>query len=815
MVTPNSVPVLEGSQETGGAGGQVPTPGRTRLLRRRWRLWWRFQVRALPHRPPFRYLRPLRSPDGSAPLKPAQLGVGRFLGRWYLRFGRGREHLRIERARLPDRIEPVKASVALVRLQGPLLAMLGALIVIGVGSDLLLRGVGVDLAHWLGVEQWLRDTFAKPSAETLRDLLAAAAAGTATILGLVISISLIVWQATADRYRSTGIVEFLLRERIGSAVVRLLALGFAYSLWVLAMLELFGHPPYASAAIALVLSTAAVLSLVSYRNTGLLGYVPAGIAGSLRLEIIRELHRARRDGAGRSVEDYSRRVVAGDLQIFEDLLQRLGRDGDPVDAAACIDELARVGVTYLVVKHELEPESFFFERHSERLGAGAPEIEESILRQGLMDPTREVPDHLWLERRIVALVESILASRFADSGLVAEHLCRLWGEALQVSWRFENLDAFKLFLAQIESAGGSAVWRSSSPLAEMFMTLPWLMVEAVGAGLHTSAEMIVDQEPWLEGDRLRNLPWAAREEARDLGTKIRAERRIAGGSITPREAMIGEVVAHREPIVSEMNERMLARATAICREQLDAAAREGSTAGATVARMTLRMLLRAANHGLEVPFDHQLAVAVQLCVDQAEESEEAVLAADLGRAARMFAERRLWGPAKEAMALVAVTNAARSAKAADAVAGTRINLDTLYTAAILFGWAEFHRWDPGRREFGRYVEVFFDFEKLTGFLENRGLHMFSIPNQLHYMWVQPLTQAVNALPDRPVKDGGIGYSLVKDHPSPLFARTERIIGGPDFFLRGLVAAVETERRLLREELARVLADLRRHLEEDS
>jgi hypothetical protein len=63
-----------------------------------------------------------------------------------------------------------------------------------------------------------------------------------------------------------------LRERLGAAVVRLLALGFAYSLWVLALLEVFNFRPYASAALALASSTAAVLSLISYRQLGRLGY---------------------------------------------------------------------------------------------------------------------------------------------------------------------------------------------------------------------------------------------------------------------------------------------------------------------------------------------------------------------------------------------------------------------------------------------------------------------------------------------------------------------------------------------------------------
>jgi len=122
----------------------------------------------------------------------------------------------------------------------------------------------------LGVDHWVRANFSKPSPETLRNLLAASAGGTATILGLVVSISLIAWQTTAERYRSSSIVAFLLREGMGSAVVRLLAVALAYSLWLLALLEVFHFRPYGSAAFAVVLSTLAVLSLLSYRQLGLL-----------------------------------------------------------------------------------------------------------------------------------------------------------------------------------------------------------------------------------------------------------------------------------------------------------------------------------------------------------------------------------------------------------------------------------------------------------------------------------------------------------------------------------------------------------------
>jgi hypothetical protein len=731
------------------------------------------------------------------------------LGGWYLRFGRLRERLRIQRARIPDRVEPVEASVALVRLQAPLLLALAGLIVAGVGCDLLLRSVGVDLARWLGIEGWIRDTFTKPSAATLRDLLAAAAAGTATILGLVISISLIVWQATADRYRSTGIVEFLLRERIGSAVVRLLALGFAYSLWVLAMLEIFGHRPYASTAIALVLSTAAVLSLISYRSTGLLGYVPAGIARSLRLEIIGELRRATRVNAGRSVEDFSRRVVGGDLQIFEDLLRRLEDDGDPGDLSACVGELADVSRAYLTMKRELEPDSYFFERHAQRLGDGAMEIEEPILSEGLMDPTSQVADPLWFEKRMLALTDLVVDSRFSSTPSVAEALCRFWSEGLQYSWVCENLEALELTLAAAERAGASEAWRSSSALAEQFMTLPWLMVEAVGVGLPTSAERIVDQRPWEEPSQLRGLPWAAREEARDLGRRVRAEIRISGEIITPREVMISEVTDHRAPAILAMGEQMLTRATKICQTQLEAAALESSPAAASVVRMTLRTLLRAAHHGLDVRLDHDMAVAIQQCIDEAGADEESQLAADLGRAARKFAEIEAWGPTREAVGMLVVTNATRAARSSDPLVAMGINFETLYSLAILYGWAEFHQWPDGLRVFGRPLQrPFFDFDLLADLIRNGGLHPFAIPSTRQFTWAQPLTQAVNALPDVAIDDGGIGYSVGKDHPSALFSRIDRIMGGPDFFLRGLIDAIEEERDGLRSAMLTSLAAYR-------
>ena len=268
-------------------------------------------MRTIPSRRPLRRLRLLTESNADVAFAGSQRRIGRFVGRGYLSAERLRERTRIQRAQIPSRAESVATAVSVIGRQRSLLISLVVLIALGLALDVLVRTVGPNVTEALGVDDWIRETFALPSDNTLRSLLAASAAGTATILGLVLSISLIVWQGTVNGSRSTSIAAFLLRERVGSTIVRLLALGFTYSLWVLATLEILdGKTPYVSSLVALGISTAAALSLLGYREAGLLGYLPASIARSLRMEIDRAVRSSQRRNAGRSVEDYGRRVAS-------------------------------------------------------------------------------------------------------------------------------------------------------------------------------------------------------------------------------------------------------------------------------------------------------------------------------------------------------------------------------------------------------------------------------------------------------------------------------------------------------------------------
>jgi Predicted membrane protein (DUF2254) len=777
-----------------------------RVALRRWRLWWRYQLRALQWRILVRHLP--RPSLGDLPRNPVVLLIGRLAGRGYLAVARTRERVRIARARVPDRVEPARTSFALINLQRSFFLGLAILIVAGLGVDELIHvGWGPTLGR-LEIGHWLRSHLTKPSSETLRNLLAAAAAGTATILGLVISISLITWQATADRYRSSSIVAFLLRERLGAAVVRLLALGFAYSLWVLALLEVLGFPPYASAALALLLSTAAVLSLISYRQLGLLGYLPRNIASSLRQEVVREVLRAQRKGAGRSVENYSRQVVEADLQIFRDLLVRLRGDNEFLDVSACLGELGAVMSMYIQLKNRFRPNSLFFVHRKERLGPSGYAIEETIGVQGLMTPTTDVPDHLWFERRALDVVDLAVTPPLLANTDVAVALIRLWATALQYAWYREDPDAVELILARIESAASQPELRSTSGVAEELLTIPWVMVEMAGTGFTVDAGAIVARKPWGDEARVRCLPWKAQEDARELARRIHTEVVVAGSVVTPEAEMVHEVEKVRQPRLSELQRRIIDRAAALMRTQLMSAVDEKSREAVVIAQMTIRTLLRIVHYDLELPDLAGLARGLIASTGLADQQQIEDLQDASGRAARVLAEQQRWTAAYELLHVAEVAGLVARSQASDQQRQLRLFFDGLFTAALVYGWGEFHGRSDHVRAVGPYVQQpYADLDLLADAAAKHQLTGLMFPTVVHYQWAQPLSMAANALEDRPVFDGGIGYSLEKDHPSDLFARSHALGVGPMDCLEHLVAAVIADRDAARRALLSVIASL--------
>ena len=750
-------------------------------------------------------MRLLRDPDADVAVRTVQLQAGRLAGRGYSAAVNARERARIQRARLPDRLEPLRSTLSLVRPRRGLIIALVVLIAVGLALDAAVRRFGPGLADALGIDAWLRDTFTRPDEDTLRNLLAAAAAGTATILGLVLSISLIVWQTTAERYRSSPVILFLLREPLGAAVVRLLALGFAYSLWVLALLEVAGQPAYVSAGMAMVLSTVAVLSLIEYRERALLGYQPRSIATSLCGEIAGQQAMAARRGAGRSVADFGRRVVADDLRILDDLIGRLLEDDDAADVASCIAELGRALARHLQIKPRLDPESLFFERHSQRLPARGLPIEESIVAEGLMDPTSLRPDHVWVIRRVLAIAQRVVDSDLFTDSDVAEAVFRLWAQALQLGWHLEDEDAVALSLDAVERAASDPRIVADADLAEHVTTIAWLVVNAVGGGVDTTAETIVASEPW-RNEPVGRFPWRAQEDARRLGSRVRREIAIVGRVVSPTWAMVASVDAERAPRLREQRRLLVARAVALCRGVLVAAAEEASIATPRAAKMTLRVWLRMVHHGLEPPDFADVVGPLMRAVGLSRDEELEGLRVDAGRVARVFAEGGHLEAAYGALDVVAHAGLVARARENDDRRRTVFFFDTAFTAALLYAWGEFYRRRDHLGPTSRYVQPpFANLDAMRAMLKRRGLWDLQLPRPAYHTWFQPLVHAVHDLPDRVARRRGLGFETEKDHPSKLIAGAGRGLRfGADDCLRALVEATVAQRDAQVARLAGVL-----------
>jgi hypothetical protein len=334
------------------------------------------------------------------------------------------------------------------------------------------------------------------------------------------------------------------------------------------------------------------------------------------------------------------------------------------------------------------------------------------------------------------------------------------------------------------------------------------MVELAGNGFMVDSPAIVARRPWEGDKKLRNLPWKAREDGRALAKQIKTELFVTGSVVTPHREQVREVETRRGPRLAEAREQILRRAVALSGSQLRLAAAEQSQAVTVIVQMLIRTLLRIVHHGLEVPdiTEHVRLIRESLVTASSELLEE--LQAAAGRAARILAAAQSWSAAYEMLRVSEDAGLLIRVQASDEQATWRPFYDGLITAAIVYGWGEYHQHPGHLRAVGRYVQS--PYADLDALIEASAQHRIGglmFPNVVHYQWAQPLTMAAHDLPDRPVFDGGIGYGLEKEHPSQLFAKSDMLGVGPAECLEALIEATAADRLHARRQLLNALVAL--------
>jgi hypothetical protein len=363
----------------------------------------------------------------------------------------------------------------------------------------------------------------------------------------------------------------------------------------------------------------------------------------------------------------------------------------------------------------------------------------------------------------------------------------------------------ELILAKIDQAGALPQLRADRAIAEEFLTIPWLLVELAGRGFTVDSTAIAARRPWEGEKKLRNLPWKAQEDARLLGEQVRTELFVTGSVVSPRDAQVREVEARRRPRLAEARQEMLRRAVVLCASQLQMAVAEQSAAAGVISLMSIRTLLRIVHHDLDMPDIAGITEPMRQSMASATREHLGEMLAATGRAARVLAERQVWAAAYELLRVSEDAGLLLRLQISDPQETLRPFYDGLITAAIVYGWGEFHQRQDRVRAAGRYVQS--PYANLDALVEASSQHQLGglmFPTVVHYQGAQPLTIAVSNLPDRPVLDGGIGYSIKKDHPSELFARSGILSIGPGDLLEALIAATTADRLNVRRGLAETL-----------
>lgn len=289
----------------------------------------------------------------------------------------------------------------------------------------------------------------RPSPEEYGGFLIATAAFGATLLGLFYT-ALSVVISTGYSRAPADVRSLLLNEQEGRVYTRAVGLFVAGSLLIIAATFLGYRPPVLTLAVVAVLSSTSVLALLVLGPRAFAFFDIAALGQPLRRKFDQWAERSARVNPDPAFERHFGQQASAVLDLYPMLIAEATAAGE-----AAADQLERIGhqlrwlwASYAVTKTRIPPNSFWYERqpaHRDWLAAEDLVLQPAVAT-GTGLPPEEVPDRLWVERRVAAALRTILMG-LSRSGR-GEGAYRL---ALSVSELTESLASAFQFDATQES----------------------------------------------------------------------------------------------------------------------------------------------------------------------------------------------------------------------------------------------------------------------------------------------------------------------------------------------------------------------------
>lgn len=252
----------------------------------------------------------------------------------------------------------------------------------------------------------------RPDSATYTGFLIATAAFGATLLALFFT-ALSVVVSTGYSRAPVEVRSLLLNEQAGTAYTKAVGLLVAVSLLVLAADFLGYRPPVLTLVGIAVLGSVSVLALLGLGPRAFSFFDVAALGMPLRRQFREWSLRAARGSADSAFERHFQQQASDVLDIYPMLISSAVEAGEvAADQLERLgDELVRLWSGYTGTKTRISPNSLWFERqaaHRDWLMSNDIALQPA-LATGTGLPAEEMPDRLWVERRISRSLNTIFS----------------------------------------------------------------------------------------------------------------------------------------------------------------------------------------------------------------------------------------------------------------------------------------------------------------------------------------------------------------------------------------------------------------------
>jgi hypothetical protein len=398
-----------------------------------------------------------------------------------------------------------------------------------------------------------------PSIQTMETILAAIIGGTAAILAILISISLVMLQMASAQYRNR-MVRFLIDEKVSNYVPDLLAVDLLFSLWVLFSLKTNILVPFFGLSISCLLATVSVSSLMTYRRHALSIVQPREAMQVMLSEYNRLLPKVADPNKHQalSIENYIHDRVVRIIGDMSELATTLLKDRmDDSEGANAIIGMCRVIEQYCRHKRNIPSDCMWFPMHEVILtpqdGYEYLDMKRMYDRFGLGEPHKSQHDQQWLEQRmfsyLIGLRETINKGAYPLSNLA--YVTGI-GNILEVSFKEQEFKTLDMALSEMQHMDDSLQEENLNSWGSELMNTLIKFVYLVLEGLDTSrVEKALERISWHAKKEIHSLrlPRFFQDHLLAYQEKLETELLVEGHLVTPDGHIrldINEAVSRQE-----------------------------------------------------------------------------------------------------------------------------------------------------------------------------------------------------------------------------------------------------------------------------